>query len=319
MAERWDWRDERVPRIDGKCAIVTGAASGLGAYIAEALSAKGAAVVLADKDVVGAESVAERIRSVIPGSSPCVREMDLAYPGSIEKFAKWYKAEHDALDLLVNNAGIMTPPYGQTPMGFETQWGVNHLGHFTLTYHLLPLLCATSESRLITQTSIVHRGGRINFKDIDSRVSYSPWKAYKQSKLATLLFSRELDRRLILNGLSSPISIASHPGLVNTQLYRNRERMRRWLSPFMHELDAGAMPALRSALDPQAKGGEIFGPDGWMEFKGRAILVGPHGRGKDMELANRVWALSERMTGLDMSARLEEIKPGADGSAKKGH
>ncbi len=308
MADSWNWRDDRVPRIDGKRAIVTGAASGLGAYIAEALSAKGAAVVLADKDLKGAESVAERIRSSVPGSEPCVQELDLSDPVSIERFASLYRAERRTLDLLINNAGIMTPPYGRTALGFESQWGVNHLGHFSLTYHLLPLLCATPGSRLVTQTSIVHRGGRINFNDINSERSYSPWNAYKQSKLATLLFSRELDKRLRALGIESPISIASHPGLVNTHLYQNRERMRRWLRPFMHGLEFGAMPVLRAALDPNAKGGQLYGPDGWMEFKGRAVPVRPHRRGRDMALASQVWTLSEMMTGLDLTTRLEECR-----------
>jgi len=308
MADTWNWRDGRVPRMDGKRAIVTGAASGLGAYIAEALSEKGATVVLADKDLKGAGSVAERIRSLVPGSAPYVQELDLADPVSIERFATSYKAEQRTLDLLINNAGIMTPPYGRTVLGFESQWGVNHLGHFSLTYHLLPLLCATPGSRLVTQTSIVHRGGRIDLDDINSERSYSPWNAYKQSKLATLLFSRELDRRLRALGIESPVSIASHPGLVNTPLYRNRERMRRWLRPFMHGLEFGAMPALRAALDPDAEGGQLYGPDGWMEFRGPAVPVRPHRRGRDMALASRVWTLSETMTGLDMSSRLEECR-----------
>lgn len=310
MAVAWNWRDDRVPRIDGKIAIVTGAASGLGAYIAEALSKKGATVVLADIDVQGAGSVADRIRSADADAIISVHELDLADPISIERFSHWYKDEHNALDLLIDNAGIMTPPYRLTVQGFESQWAVNHIGHFSLAYHLLPVLNATPGSRLVTQTSIVHRGGRIDFSDINSKRSYSPWEAYKQSKLATLLFSRELNRRLESLGIKDPISLACHPGLVNTDLYRNRERMRRWLRPFMHGLEEGAMPALRAALDPDAEGGQIYGPDGWMEFKGRAVPVRPHRRGRDMDLASRVWELSENMSGLDLSARLQECVGG---------
>ncbi len=306
MKDGWDWRDDRVPRMDGKFAVVTGGASGLGAYIAEALCTKGARVIIADIDVKGAESVAKRISSAVPNAEIAFLPLDLSDPASIEGFAARYISEHDALDLLINNAGIMTPPYGLTEKGFELQWGINHLGHFALTYHLMPLLSSTPGSRLVTQTSIVHRGGRINFKDINSELSYSPWKAYKQSKLATLLFSRELDVRVRSMGMEAPISIASHPGLVNTQLYRNRERMRRWLRPFMHGLEAGSVPALRAALDPDAESGDMYGPKGWMEFRGRTVKVRPHGKGKDMDLASKVWELSENMTGLDLTMRLED-------------
>ncbi len=306
MTEKWDWRDDDVPRIEGKMAIVTGAASGLGAYIAEALCIKGASVIIADVNVERAKQVSEKISFLVPDAKIYVQMLDLADPVSIEKFATWYKAEYNTLDILMNNAGIMTPPYGLTVKGFESQLGINHLGHFSLAYHLFPTLYFTPGSRLVTQTSIVHRGGKINFKDINSKKSYSPWKAYKQSKLATLLFSRELDVRMRSLGIEYPISISTHPGLVNTDLYLNRERMRRWLKPFMHDIEAAAVPALRAALDPMAKGGQSFGIDGWMEFKGKAVTVRPHGKGKDMRLASKVWEISEDMTGLNFSARLNE-------------
>ncbi len=312
MAEKWDWRGDDVPRIEGKIAIVTGAASGLGAYFAEALCIKGALVIIADVDVERAKQVAEKISFLVPDAKIYVQTLDLADPVSIERFATWYKTKYSTLDILINNAGIMTPPYGITIKGFELQWGINHLGHFSLAYHLFPTLYSTSGSRLITQTSIVHRGGKINFKDINSKKSYSPWKAYKQSKLATLLFSRELDERMRSLGIEYPMSISTHPGLVNTDLYLNRERMRRWLKPFMHDLEAAVVPALRAALDPMVKGGQSFGTDGWMEFKGKAVIVRPHGKGKDMGLASKVWKLSEDMTGLDFSARLNEYASSKD-------
>lgn len=306
MTEKWDWQNDDVPTIEGKIAIVTGAASGLGAHIAEVLCIKGASVVIADLNVKRAEQVAEKISSLVPDAKIYVKMLDLADSASIEKFATWYKTEHSTLDILINNAGIMTPPYGLTAQGFELQLGINHLGHFSLVYHLFPALHSTPGSRLVTQTSIVHRGGKINFKDINSERSYSPWKAYKQSKLAALLFSRELDIRMKSLGIDNPISISSHPGLVNTDLYLNRERMRRWLKPFMHNIEAGAMPVLRATLDPMAKGGQSFGTDGWMEFKGKAVIVRPHGKGKDMSLASKVWEISEDLTGLNFSSRLNE-------------
>jgi NAD(P)-dependent dehydrogenase (short-subunit alcohol dehydrogenase family) len=313
MPERaWDWHDENVPRIDGRTVIVTGAASGLGAHIARALSAKGGDVILADVDLEGAETVAREIRRTIPGVTPTARGLDLGDLCSIERFAERFTSGHAYLDLLINNAGIMTPPYGRTKEGYESQWGVNHLGHFVLTARLIGPLSKTPGSRVVTQSSIVHRGGRINFRDINSERSYRAWKAYKQSKLATLLFSRELHRRLDQMGLGAPISLACHPGLVDTPLYRNGKLMRMGLKPFMHGLNEGAMPALRAALDPEVKGGEIFGPDGWMEFKGRAVLVQPHRRGKDMDLARRVWDISEKMTDVNLSSILENALIGGN-------
>jgi len=316
MPERaWDWRDENVPRIDGKTVIVTGAASGLGAHIAKSLSTMGGAVILADIDLEGAEAVAMEIRRSIPRATPTAMGLDLGDLRSIERFAEWFRSGHISLDLLINNAGIMTPPYGRTNDGFESQWGVNHLGHFVLTAHLLGILSNTPNSRLITQSSIVHRGGRINFKDINSERSYRAWRAYKQSKLATLLFSRELHRRLDQMGLGAPISLTCHPGLVDTPLYRNGKLMRKGLKPFMHGLNEGAMPALRAALDPNATNGDYFGPDGWMEFKGCPVLVEPHKRGKDNDLARRVWKLSEKMTGVNLDAILEAATRDQGGGA----
>ena len=305
--KEWEWRAEAVPRIDGTTAIVTGAASGLGAYIAKAISIKGGNVILADIDLEGAEAVAKEIRATVPGVEPKAKGFDLGDMGSIERFADWFVSENRPLHLLINNAGIMTPPYGRTREGHESQWGVNHLGHFVLTSHLMDALASTPGSRVVTQSSIVHRGGRINFKDIDSERSYRAWRAYKQSKLATLLFSRELDRRLEGLGMGAPMSLASHPGLVDTPLYRNGRLMRKGLKPFMHGMDAGATPALRAALDPEARGGQFYGPGGWMEFKGPTVLVKPHRRGRDMGLARRVWEVSERMTGVNFSSILESV------------
>ncbi len=261
--------------------------------------------MLADIDLNKANLVAGSIRSSVPGSYPKVLELDLGDYRSIEKFARSFRSEHNALHLLVNNAGIMTLNYEKTEQGHESQWGVNHLGHFVLTAHLFDMLTNTEGSRIITQTSIVHRGGNINFNDINSERSYSPWKAYKQSKLAMLLFSQELQRKMDRLGIKSPISVACHPGLVDTPLYRHRRAMRLGLKPFMHNINEGVKPALRAALDPEVRGGQFYGPDGWMEFKGRPVLVKPHKRGRDISLARRAWDLSEKMTGEMLSSRLE--------------
>ncbi|OPX63571.1 MAG: short chain dehydrogenase [Methanomassiliicoccales archaeon PtaB.Bin215] len=302
-----EWSAGTAGRIDGMDVIITGGSSGLGARISRILAEKGGQVTIADIDVRGAGTVADEICRSVHGVEPEVRELDLGDLRSVKRFSDAYRAEHDQLGLLVNNAGIMTPPYRKTAQGFESQWGVNHLGHFALTAGLLELLVATPGSRVVVQTSCVHRGGNIRFSDISSERSYFPWRAYKQSKLATLLFARELHRRLDLAGLGSPVCVGSQPGLVNTPLYQNTRLMRWYLRPFMHGIDDGVQPALRACLDPSVKGGEFIGPDGWMEFKGRPVLVQPHNRGRDMELAARVWKLSEEMTGVDLSAIITSL------------
>lgn len=302
-----EWSAETVGRIDDLNIIVTGGASGLGARISRILAEKGGRITIADIDTRGAGMVADEIRRSVPGAEPEVRRLDLGDLSSVERFSAAYRAEHDQLGLLLNNAGIMTPPYRTTAQGFESQWGVNHLGHFALTAGLFELLAATPGSRVVVQTSCVHRGGNIRFSDISSERSYSPWRAYKQSKLATLLFARELHRRLELAGLESPACVGSHPGLVNTPLYQNTQLMRWYLRPFMHSIDDGVQPALRACLDPLVKGGELIGPDGWMEFKGRPVRVRPHNRGRDMDLATRVWELSEGMTGIDLGAHITSM------------
>jgi NAD(P)-dependent dehydrogenase (short-subunit alcohol dehydrogenase family) len=302
---RGDWDLEAMPDISGRTVIVTGAASGLGAQITKVLSSKGGQVVMADVDVAKANTVAESIRSSIPGATPEVIELDLADIRSVKRFIDSFRSKHGSLDILVNNAGIMVLPYSKTVQGYESQWGVNYLGHFFLTANLLDLLMLTKDSRVVIQTSIVHRGGAINFDDINWERHYSPWKAYKQSKLATLLFSQELQRRLDLHDIESPHCVACHPGLVDTSLYGHRKLMRLGLKPFMHDIFQGSLPALRACLDPAVKGGEFYGPDGWMQFKGHPVLVEPQKRGRDLALAKLVWELSEKMTGIGFSALLE--------------
>lgn len=300
------WDLDAMPRIEGRTAIVTGAASGLGAQITRWLASKGASVVLVDIDVVKATVLAEGLRSLYPTVAFEVFGIDLGDLRTVRRFVDSFRSRHDSLDLLVNNAGIMVSSYARTQQGFESQWGINHLGHFSLTAQLLDLLVRNQGSRVVTQTSIVHRGGSIDFNDINSERSFRPWGAYKQSKLATLLFSRELQRRFELANIKSLISVACHPGLVDTALYSQRKKMRVGLRPFMHSIERGALPALRACLDPDVRGGEVYGPDGWMQFKGRPVQVQPLNKGKDMTLASKVWELSERMTGVDFTACLDE-------------
>lgn len=291
---------------DGAVAIVTGAASGLGLMISERLSREGIRVVMADVDIDSCRREAERL---IAKGDRVVEAMylDLADLESVRAFSELFLRDNKRLDLLLNNAGIMCPPLKRTSQGYESQFGVNHLGHFALTARLLPILASTPGSRVVVQTSIVHDTATIDFDDIDSGSSYSSWKAYKQSKLAMLLFALELQRRLSTLGIDDPISVACHPGLVDTALYRNSRFMRLFLMPFMHGREAGIAPALMAALDPDVKGGELYGPDGWRGFKGRAVRTPPLGQGNDVPLASRLWTVSKDMVAIDMDEVLCEI------------
>ncbi|MDD3398241.1 MAG: SDR family NAD(P)-dependent oxidoreductase [Candidatus Methanomethylophilaceae archaeon] len=278
-------------------AIVTGAASGLGLHISRSLAHAGMKVIMADLDIVKCQMEATELCS--DGLSVVASELDLADTVSIRTFVNWFLSEHDHLDLLLNNAGVMMPPFQRTAAGQEPHWAINHLGHFALTTELLGILESTPGSRVVTQSSIVHDTASIDFDDIEGRRRYCPWKAYKQSKLATLLFSLELQRRLSSMEISNPISVACHPGLVWTPLYRNSRAFGMMLRPFMHSIDLGIEPALLAAMGPQVSGGDFYGPKGWRGFKGPAGKVQPLGKGSDSELAAKVWELSKTMTGLD--------------------
>lgn len=288
-----------------KTAIVTGAAGGLGLRMSELLSATGHRVIMADVDIEGCRVEAERLSD--DGGETEALFLDLADLRSVEEFASRFESKEPVLHLLVNNAGVMCPPMGRTAQGYELQWGVNHLGHFALTGHLLSTLARTPDSRVVTQTSIVHDTADINLDNLDSRVDHDPWKAYKQSKLAVLLFSLELQRRLDHHLLDHPLSLACHPGLVDTGLYRNSRLMRLFLKPFMHGLDAGAAPAMVAATCQDIRGGDLIGPDGWRGFKGAPNKCEPLGRGGDLTLASKVWNISKKMTGIDMDSILEDI------------
>lgn len=294
-----------MPRMDGRVAIVTGGSSGIGRIIVRTLSAMGAEVVMAVRDVHKGDEFAEEIRKEVKDAKVEVMKLDLADLGSVGDFTTSFKIEYERLDLLINNAGVMVPPYSLTAQGHELQWGVNHLGHFALTGLLIDHLINTPGSRVVTQTSMAHWGGDVNFDDINSEVRYRPWKAYQQSKLANILFSLELQRRLERLGLENPISVASHPGISKTPLFRHESLLTYIaLRPLMQNAGRGALPALRAASDPDVRGGELYGPSGLTEFKGFPVKVDPRNKGNDLELAERVWDISEEMTGVRFERHL---------------
>ncbi|MEM6456985.1 MAG: oxidoreductase, partial [Acidobacteriota bacterium] len=278
-------------------AIVTGANSGIGYETARLLAAKDAHVVLACRSAERGEAARDRIRAAHPEASVELQTLDLASRASIERFASWFLDQHAQLDLLINNAGIMVPPLTRTTEGFEVQFGVNHLGHFALTAQLFPRLEATPGSRIVTVSSLAHRMGRIDFENLNAEKRYRPWEAYGQSKLANLLFTYELQRRLEARG-DGVVALAAHPGWTATNLQANSLAMRVLNPAFAMQPEGGAMPTLRAATDPDARGGTYYGPRSCFEMRGTPRRVRSNRRSHDRTTAARLWTTSETLTGM---------------------
>lgn len=300
-----DWAAVGIPDQTGKFAIVTGT-GGLGYETALELASRGAQVVLAGRSPAkGAESVA-KILAEVPGAKIRFEELDLASLASIAAFAERMKASLPALDILVNNAGVMTPPMRRTTSdGFELQFGTNHLGHFALTAHLLPLLRAAKNPRVTTVSSGMHHIGRIDFDDLQSEKKYRPAAAYSQSKLANLMFAFELQRRSDAKGWGI-MSNAAHPGYALTQLIPNGPGTRglsyqfsRFLALFLaHSPAAGALPTLFGATSVDARPAGYYGPSGTFGLIGPPDTARPSKRSRDKDVAAHLWDVSEKLTGV---------------------
>ncbi len=291
------WTSDNIPDQSGKVAIVTGANSGIGYESALALARKGAAVVMACRSLQKANAAAGQIRQTAPAGTVEVMELNLGDLESGRRFAATFQERYDRLDLLINNAGIMHPPYGKTAQGFELQFGVNHLGHFALTGLLLDLLIQTPQSRVVTVSSTSHRFGRIDFEDLNwEKRRYKPNPAYGQSKLANLLFTYELQRKLTAAGLVT-LSVAAHPGWTATNLQRNSPMINFLNRFFAQESPMGALPTLFGATAPDVYGGDYFGPGGFMEMQGHPKRVKSNDRSYDEKVAARLWEVSEELTG----------------------
>jgi NAD(P)-dependent dehydrogenase (short-subunit alcohol dehydrogenase family) len=290
------WTVEDIPDQTGRIAIVTGANTGIGYETARALAHAGADVVLACRSREKGEAAAARIAAEGPKGRAVFQALDLADLESVRRFADGFAKAHDRLDLLINNAGVMVPPDSRTKQGFELQLGVNHLGHFALTNALLDPLRATPGARVVSVSSIAHRMGKMDFEDLDfARRGYDAWGAYGQSKLANLLFTFELQRRLEAEG-ADVIAVAAHPGWTGTDLQRHA-----WYVRLMNTFIAmppaqGALPTLRAATDPDVRGGEYYGPHGFREMRGYPIRVGTTNAAKSVEDAARLWKVSEERT-----------------------
>ncbi|ROO62394.1 NAD(P)-dependent dehydrogenase (short-subunit alcohol dehydrogenase family) [Micromonospora sp. Llam0] len=298
-----EWSFDDIPDQTGRVAVVTGANTGIGFDTARMLAAKGAHVVLTYRDKGKGEAALDRIRAGQPPGTVTGAELDLADLDSVTAFADAYRAAHDRLDLLINNAGVMAPPLERTRQGFELQIGTNHLGHFALTGELLPLLDAAPAARVVTVSSLAHWTGGIDLDDLNWRQRrYRPWAAYGQSKLANLLFTLELQRRLTEAG-STVRAVAAHPGLTSTEIGRhqgrstgeNRSRIDRMIRM---QPSAGALPSLRAATDPQAVAGSYWGPARRIGTSGPPASARSSARAKDTVMASRLWSESEQLTGV---------------------
>ena len=295
------WTFDSIPDQTDRIAIVTGANSGIGFETARALAAKGAHVVLACRNQEKGRDALARIEADQPAGSLELMLLDLSDLDSVAAFAEGFAARHQRLDLLINNAGVMVPPESATKQGFELQFGTNHLGHFALTGHLLPLLTATAGSRVVMVSSTAHYFGKIDFDDLDfQQRGYKPWAAYGQSKLANLLFAFELQRRLEEAGADTLVT-AAHPGWTATNLQKHGSAgLISTFNPFVAmEPPEGALPTLRAATDPEAAAGAYYGPRGLFELRGapkpNAKLTK---RARDMETAARLWDVSVERTGV---------------------
>ncbi|TVT19821.1 SDR family NAD(P)-dependent oxidoreductase [Amycolatopsis rhizosphaerae] len=301
------WTAAAVPAQHGRTAVVTGANTGLGFETARMLAERGATVVLACRDAAKAAAAAQRIRALAPRGRVTTLALDLASQASVHRAAERLRAEHERIDLLVNNAGGMRSAPQVTEDGFECTLATNHLGPFAFTGLVLDRLLAAPGSRVVTVSSIGHLAGRIRFDDPHFTSGYRRWPAYFQSKLANLMFTFELDRRLAAAGAPT-VALAAHPGNARTEFGRDMNRLLRALllgrrtrpltSWFIQDPEIGALATVRAAADPAARGGDYYGPAGFGQFTGSPVRVRPGARAQDAAAGARLWRESERLTGV---------------------
>lgn len=301
------WRAADIPPQNGRVAVVTGT-GGLGLEDALALARAGGEVIIAGRNAAkGAEAVA-RVRAEVPAATVWFEQVDLASLRSVADFAARLRSQRDRVDLLINNAAVMTPPNRQeTADGFELQLGTNYLGHFALTAGLMPLLRNGVDPRVVTLSSVAARDAAIAFEDVQSRRDYASMRAYGQSKLACLMFALELQRRSEANGWGVA-SVAAHPGISRTDLLHNAPGrwsaagLARSLLWFLFQpASQGALPTLFAATSPDAEGGAYYGPGRLSETRGAPALAKVPRQALDRAAGERLWRLSEELTGVGFS------------------
>jgi len=300
-----NWTKDNIPDLHGKTFMITGANSGLGYECSLAVAEKGALVIMACRDLDRARRSLEAIKHVVPDAKLELMELDLASFESIRAFASSFKSSHHKLDVLINNGGPIVAARRVTKDGYESHFGINHLGHFMLTGLLLDVLLKAPSSRIVTVSSRMHVDGKIDWDDLMGERSYDRAKAYSQSKLANTLFAFELSRRLEAKG-SSTISVAAHPGLARTSWADNNlDGLMRPLGKLMSLLSyqsasMGALPLLYAASDPKVKPGGYYGPE--HDQKGYPVELRAGDAAYDETNAKRLWALSEQLTGVGYEA-----------------
>ena len=281
----------------GRLVLITGANSGLGLETAKALSAHGADVILACRGKQKAETAIDEIRAAGGTGALYFEALDLSDLASVAACAQRVNARYPRLDVLLNNAGVMVPPRGRTKDGFETQLGTNHFGHFALTAGIAPLLQKTPGARVVTVSSIMHRLGKMRFDDLGFERFYIGWLAYGQSKLANLLFTFELGRRLERAG-SSMLSLGAHPGYAATNLQAH-DIMSRALNPVAAQSAAmGALPSIYAAVSPDVVQGGYYGPGSFGGMRGYPGVASASRRARNEDDARRLWDVSEKLTGV---------------------
>ena len=294
MSKNKNWTTESIPDQKGKIVIVTGSSSGIGYEAAKVLANKNAKVIIAVRNLTKGEIAKSNIEGQNKNADVEVMKIDLSDLASVKSFAEEYKNKYSKLDLLINNAGVMIPPYSKTINGFELQMGTNHFGHFALTLQLIDIIHATPKARIVNVASAAHKYGNINFDDLNwENRKYKSWRAYGDSKIANFYFTSELAKRLSGKNI---LVTAAHPGWTATDLQRHSGLFEFLNKFFAMNQEQGALPTLRAAIDENAKSGDYFGPDGWQEWKGYPVKVDTNKLAKDTSLAKKLWDVSEELT-----------------------
>ena len=307
MPDKKAWTTDDIPDLSGRTIVVTGGNSGIGYETAREFARKRAEVILACRDLGKARTAAAQITASATGAKVDVMELDLSNLASVRGFSDAFHLQHQALDVLVNNAGVMAIPFRQTADGFEMQFGTNHLGHFALTGLLLDRLLATDGARVVNVASGAHRMGKIRFDDLQWKNGYRKWMAYGQSKLANLLFTLELQRKVDAAGRKL-LAVACHPGYAATNLQAAGPRMQGSStleslfsvgnSLFAQSAAMGALPTEYAAVAADVHGGDYIGPDGMAELWGNPVRVGRSAAAQDAAAASRLWEVSEQLTNV---------------------